>query len=84
MFLEVLECIFDCFEGIFTALDVKLFEFSAIDGAASIEVTFFELLIGFIAISLVLGFFLRSHVGSGLAGIGNLVSYSYNDEHKRG
>lgn len=64
MFLDVLEMIFVNFEGVINALDVTLFSIG------SLSVTFWQLLLGFLTVSLLFGFFLTPRSGSVLDAAG--------------
>lgn len=71
MFLDVLEMIFVNFEGVIDALEVELFSIG------SVGITFWQLLLGLLTVSILFGFFLRPRSGSVLGSVGN-----FNEEAK--
>ena len=66
MFLDILELIFDNFEGVVRAFDVPLFTVGTVD------ISFWELLLGIFTVSIIFGFFLVPRPGSVLSAAGNL------------
>lgn len=65
MFLDVLDMIFDNFGGVISALNVDLFKLG------SVGVSFWELILGMLTVSILFGFFLAPRPGSVLGGISN-------------
>ncbi len=70
MFLDILEMIFDGISAVVSAYDVDLFS------VGSINISFWELILGLLIMGIIFSFFLAPRFGSGLQGIGNLVDYN--------
>ena len=68
MFLDVLELVSDSFSSVVSALDVSLFNIG------NVSITFWELILGLLTVSIVFGFFLAPRSGSVLGAAGNVVS----------
>ena len=65
MFLDILELVFDSFEGVINALKVDLFT------VGTVGINFWELVLGFLTIAVIFGFFLAPRAGSGIQVISN-------------
>ena len=67
LFEDILRMIFDSFKNVVSAFDVPLF---MIPGS-SVSISFWELLLGFLTVGIIFGFFLKPRSGSGLQTISN-------------
>ena len=74
MFLDCLDMIFEVFSGVINAFDVELFSL----GGTS--VSFWELLLSLLTVSIIFGFFLAPRYGSGISAVGKLLSFK-SSEH---
>lgn len=63
MFLEILDLIYESLKEVINALDVPLFYIGDVD------ITFWEIVLGFFIVNIIFGFFLRERMGSGLGAI---------------
>lgn len=63
MFLELLDLIYESLKEVINALDVPLFYIGDVD------ITFWEIVLGFFTVNIIFGFFLRERMGSGLGAI---------------
>ncbi len=63
MFLEILDLIYESLKEVINALDVPLFYIGDVD------ITFWEIVLGFFVVNIIFGFFLRERMGSGLGAI---------------
>lgn len=66
MFLDILDMLFDSVENVISAFNVDLFS------VGSISVSFWELILGLLTLSILFGFFLQPRYGSVLGSIGSL------------
>lgn len=67
LFNDVLRMIYDSLKSVINALDVPLF----IIPNSNVDITFWELLLGFVLVGVIFGFFLAPRPGSGLQTMSN-------------
>lgn len=73
MFIDVLEMLFNCFESVFSSLDVPLFTYKGV------EISFLYFLLAFLFLSMFFTFALVPRAGSGLGGVGNVLTFMRDD-----
>lgn len=69
MFLDILDMIFDSFSDVVEAYNVPLFSYG------SVEITFWELILGIFTVSILFAFFLRQRSGSVFGSVENINEY---------
>lgn len=65
MFIDVIEMIYDSFKDVISAFDVTLF------WLANAQISFWDIILSMLTLSIVFGFFLRQRGGSVLATVSN-------------
>ena len=77
LFNDILRMIYDSLKSVINAFDVPLFMIPGTD----VDITFWELLLGFLLVGIIFGFFLAPRSGSGLQAMSN--ESKYNAEYIR-
>lgn len=73
-FTEILKLIFQGIREVVSSIDIDIYS------SGNIGVSLWELILGFVTVSIIFGFFLKSRGGSVLGSVGNMNEYKHSKE----